>query len=269
MTQSLFDHLPKLAPSIAAARHLVLFFDFDGTLAPIVSDPSQAYMPAETRKSLTTLAGTEKLSLAIISGRALGDLRERVGMRKVIYAGNHGLEISGPGLQFVEPTSAQRIKALGELSRHLRTRLRHVAGVEVENKVLSASVHFRRVADSDHQLVQDHVLTAVGALGKLFDVSVGNKVCEIRPHVNWNKGMAIRWIKETSKLTDALAIYIGDDVTDEAAFSAIPDGISIRVGRSAHTLAKYHLPKQEAVQRFLAWLVDLHLEKAGRAHTPE
>lgn len=97
MTQPLFDHLPKLATSIAAARHFVLFLDFDGTLAPIVSDPTQAYMPAETRKSLTALAGTEKASIAIVSGRALSDLRERVGMRKITYAGNHGLEINGPG----------------------------------------------------------------------------------------------------------------------------------------------------------------------------
>lgn len=269
MTQPLFDHLPKLATSISASRHLVLFLDFDGTLAPIVSDPTQAYMPAETRKSLAALAGIEKVSLAIISGRALSDLRDRVGMRKVTYAGNHGLEISGPGLQFIEPQAAQRIKALGELSRHLRTRLRHVTGIEVENKVLSASVHFRRAAEADHEEVQQTVLTAVGALGNLFDVIVGNKVCEIRPHVTWNKGMAIRWIKETAKKNDALAIYVGDDLTDEDAFSAVADGISIRVGRSPHTVARYHLPKQEAVQQFLAWLVDLHLEKAGRAHTPE
>jgi len=186
----------------------------------------------------------------------------------VIYAGNHGLEIAGPGLQFVEPTAARRIKALGELSRHLRTRLRHIAGVEVENKVLSASVHFRRVADAEQEIVQENVLTAVGALGNLFDVTIGTKVCEIRPHVHWHKGMAIRWINQTARLSDSLPICIGDDITDEDAFAAISDGISIRVGRSPRSGARYYLPKQEAVQRFLAWLVDLHLEKAGQAHTP-
>lgn len=171
-------------------------------------------------------------------------------------------------MQFVEPRAAQRIKALGELSRHLRTRLRHVEGVEVENKVLSASVHFRRVAEAEQEVVQENVLTAVGALGNLFDVTIGNKVCEIRPHTKWNKGMAVRWILEHAKLTDALAIYIGDDLTDEDAFGTVAGGFPIRVGRSGQTAARYHLPKQEAVQRFLAWLVDLHLGTAGQAHTP-
>ena len=80
--------------------------------------------------------------------------------------------------------------------------------------------------------------------------------------------MAIRWIKEMSKMSGALTMYIGDDVTDEDAFVAVADGVAIRVGRSSHTAARYHLPKQEAVQQFLSWLVDLHLEKAGQAHTP-
>ena len=76
------------------------------------------------------------------------DIRERVGLANLTYAGNHGLEILGEGLHFVEPEAVQRIKILGELSRRLGERLRHIPGLEIENKVLTTSVHFRNVERS-------------------------------------------------------------------------------------------------------------------------
>jgi trehalose 6-phosphate phosphatase len=118
-TQPLLEHLPAIAKSLHRAPHILLFLDFDGTLAPIVEDPGMARMPTDTREALSLIALDPKISLAIISGRALSDLRLRVGLDNLIYAGNHGLEISGPGLAFIEPVAAERLKALGELSRHL------------------------------------------------------------------------------------------------------------------------------------------------------
>src|SRR5690348_13869790 len=146
MTQLLFDHLPDIASSIRNAPHVLLSLDFDGTLAPIHLNPGAASMPAESRRALKTLEAGARSSVAIISGRALPDLRERVRMEEIIYAGNHGLEITGPGLHFIEPTAALRVEALEELTRHLQVRLRHIPGVEVESKVLTASIHFRRAS---------------------------------------------------------------------------------------------------------------------------
>src|SRR5260370_7174745 len=105
-------------------------------------------MPAETRNALVSLAGRRKFSLAVISGRALADLRQRVGLPNLVYAGNHGLEIDGPALHFVEPDAARSIRALGELARFMRGRLHGIPGVAVENKILTASVHFRRTPAS-------------------------------------------------------------------------------------------------------------------------
>jgi len=254
MTQPLFDHLAEIAARVAAARQLVLFLDFDGTLAPIVDQPDTAQMPQETRRVLRNLASREKVSLAIISGRPLSDLRTRVGLRNLIYAGNHGLEISGRGLHFVEPEAAQRINALAEVARHLRTRLGGFPGVEVENKVLSASVHFRRAEPESLEEIWSVVQTAVGAIANLFEVRVGRKVFEIRPRVNWNKGMAVRWIEQASAMEEALSIYVGDDTTDEDAFSALPEGITVNVGRAKKTSARYYIAEQQLVQRFLVWL---------------
>ena len=257
MTQHLFDHLPHIALAIRGASHVFLSLDFDGTLAPIDPNPGVASMPAESRKALKAVQTGDRSSVAIISGRALPDLRERVRMDTIIYAGNHGLEITGPGLHFIEPTAALRVDALEELSRHLQVRLRHLPGVEVESKVLTASVHFRRAAPNRLEEIQKTVQDALAPLASLFQVTQGLQVFEIRPRVNWHKGRAIRWIREALGRRDALCLYIGDDLTDEDAFRALPEGITIRVGRTSGTCAQYYLELQESVQEFLQWLAEL------------
>jgi trehalose-phosphatase len=194
--------------------------------------------------------------VAIISGRALPDLRERVRMDEIIYAGNHGLEITGPGLHFVEPTAAERVEALEELARHLQVRLRPIPGVEVESKVLTASIHFRRASPNRLPEIHKIVQVALNPVVHLFQVTQGWEVFEIRPRVNWHKGLAVRWIREALGRRSALPLYIGDDLTDEDAFRALPEGITVSVGRSKGTCAQYHLELQESVQEFLQWLAE-------------
>ena len=256
-TEPLWEHLPEIASALRAAPEILLFLDFDGTLAPIVEDPSLASMPAATRQALARLASDPRFSLAIISGRALSDLRLRVDLENLIYAGNHGLEISGNGVEFIEPTAAEHLKALGELSRHLRARLHDIPGVEVENKILSASVHFRRAPAGSLPEIRQIVNDAVIFDGNPFHVTEGRKVLEIRPSVDWDKGMAVRWIQQSSAHPHALPIYIGDDSTDEDAFLALPQGITVSVGKCRETSAQYFLERQELVPEFLLWLSEL------------
>ena len=257
MTKHLFDHLSEISSAVDAARYVLLFLDFDGTLAPIFEDPNSALMPAETRKALVNLAARRKFSLAIISGRALADLKERVGLPNLIYAGNHGLEIDGPGLHFVEPDAARCIRALGELARYVRGRLHGIPGVVVENKVLTASVHFRRTPANRLWDVEQLVYSAVESTGNLFQVTRGLEVFEIRPRVNWHKGEAVKWIREALGMHDALPIFVGDDITDEDAFAALSDGITVSVGRAKVTSARFHLDQQKEVQEFLLWMSEL------------
>jgi trehalose 6-phosphate phosphatase len=256
-TEPLWEHLPEIASALRAAPEILLFLDFDGTLAPIVEDPSLASMPAATHQALARLASDPRFSLAIISGRALSDLRLRVDLENLIYSGNHGLEISGNGVEFIEPTAAQHLKALGELSRHLRSRLHDIPGVEVENKILSASVHFRRAPAGRLPEIRQVVQDAVIFDGNPFRVTEGRKVLEIRPRVDWDKGMAVRWIQQSSAHPHALPIYIGDDSTDEDAFLALPQGITVSVGKCRETSAQYFLERQELVPEFLLWLSEL------------
>lgn len=252
--QPLLEHLPEIASALRAAPEILLFLDFDGTLSPIVENPRRADLPAGTREALVRLASNPRFLVAIISGRALADLRTRVGLKNLIYAGNHGLEIKGPGIEFIEPVAAERLKALGELSRHLRARLHNIRGVEVENKVLSASVHFRRAPSNRLPEIRQVVDDAVVFDDNPFEITEGRKVLEIRPRVGWNKGMAVRWIQKASGHPNALPLYIGDDSTDEDAFLALPKGITISVGEARETSAQYFLERQESVPEFLLWL---------------
>ena len=100
------DHRVQLGERLARAESVLLCLDFDGTLAPIVDEPMLAMLPAAMRQTLNELAALENVTIAIVSGRALGDVKGRVGMPGLIYAGNHGLEIEGPGLSFEHPVAA-------------------------------------------------------------------------------------------------------------------------------------------------------------------
>src|SRR6266481_4952242 len=95
-----------------------LCLDFDGTLAAIVPEPSEARLDECVRHALLAIQGTKRITVGVISGRAIEDLQPRVGIGGIVYAGNHGLEILGPpDLRFVEPAA---LAAIDELQKVLR-----------------------------------------------------------------------------------------------------------------------------------------------------
>jgi trehalose 6-phosphate phosphatase len=254
MSLWLFDAMREVGEQIVQAPHVLLCSDFDGTLTPIVEDPAQTSLSPEVRRVLHSLAGQERLSLAVISGRARADLQARVGIPGLFYAGNHGLEISGPGCSFVEPTAEAHGASLKELGADLATKLRPVAGAFVEDKGLTLSVHYRRVADAEGEEVRRIVHAALASKDHPFHLTAGDKAYEIRPRVYWNKGAAVGWILGQLDEPAALVIYLGDDVTDEDAFAALPEGITVKVGGPSETAARYRLEDPAEVLRFLEWL---------------
>ncbi|MBZ5729280.1 MAG: trehalose-phosphatase [Acidobacteriia bacterium] len=249
--------LTEVEERIRSARQIFLYLDFDGTLAPMVADPAAARLCPEARETLRRLAGRGSWTVTIVSGRAVGDLYARIGLDGLIYAGNHGLEISGPNLHFVEPEAAARREPLHRLALELAVRLRPLAGVLVEYKRLTVSVHYRRAAAADIAKAEAAVREAVAAGGE-FRLMPGVQVFEIVPRANWHKGAAVEWINRRLGNGDALAIYLGDDASDEDAFAVLPDGITVKVGSAATAHARYHLSGPGEVDEFLSWL-----EQAG------
>src|SRR5450432_2088117 len=124
------DALAKIRERLRGGCPLSLFLDFDGTLAPIVNDPGDACLGPDVRRILEALAARDDTLVAVISGRALADLRPRVGIANAIYAGNHGLEISGPEIGgkpvcFVEPCALARREPLRQICDNLTAALAH------------------------------------------------------------------------------------------------------------------------------------------------
>jgi trehalose-phosphatase len=240
----------EIREQIADARNIALFLDYDGTLAPIVSDPCEAFMEAGTAEALGRISVLDRITTSIISGRALDDLRPRVGIDSFLYAGNHGLEIAGPGWSFIEPAAAVRRDELRAISKVLSKRLLAIDGVVVEYKGLTASVHYRNAEDARFPEIE-RIMKAV--IPPEFRMRAGRKVLEILPAADWNKGTAVRFILRRLGGTP-LPIYIGDDATDEDAFREIPDGVTVKAGLVGTTAARYRVPDSHAVSALLVML---------------
>jgi trehalose-phosphatase len=258
MSQPFFDAQEEVGARIRVAPRCLLCLDFDGTLAEFVGNPDEARLPPQTELALRALAGRDGLSLAVVSGRDRSDLQRHIGIPGLIYAGNHGLDISGPGFAFVEPAAASRVAELHELAGELTARLQGIEGAIVEDKGLTLSIHYRMVAEPAVEEVRRLVHAALAGTNHPFVLVAGEKVYEIRPRVSWTKASAVAWIRERLGKPDPLPIYVGDDATDEDAFAALrEDGISVKVRTGGETAANYSLDGPVEVRKFLQWLDDV------------
>jgi trehalose 6-phosphate phosphatase len=247
--------LTEIRGRLLDAPRLALFLDFDGTLAPIVDDPAEACLDERTREVLEALSHRDGILVAIVSGRSVSDLLVRVGLERAIYAGNHGLDIRGPGLRFTEPLAAASRELLAKLSEILARNLDGMTGVRVEYKGLSASVHYRLASPAAVREVERVVCEGVAPNTSPFRQETGKRVLDILPRTDWNKGSAVRWIASQSPGGPRLPLYLGDDGADEDAFRHLQDGITIHVGDPpGETCAQYYVADPAQVAIFLAWL---------------
>ncbi len=237
---------------------LSLFLDFDGTLVPIAADPSAPRLERRTRETLRRISGKQSCITTVISGRAIDDLHSRIRLDGIVYAGNHGLEIEGRDIHFVEPVAAALKERLDRLSKTLAMKLHPIDGALVEYKGLSTSVHYRQVEPRDVDRVKEAVIATVAQQGERFRLSQGKKVIDVVPRTEWHKGAAARWINRQINVEEPLSIYLGDDTTDEDAFSALTKAITVRVGESGATCARYRLHDYQAVEGFLEWMADFN-----------
>jgi len=243
------EHVEEIADS--RDRSLAIFLDYDGTLTPIVSRPDQAVLADSTRAILRRL--TAKVPVAVLSGRELGDVRMRVGIDGVFYAGSHGFDIAGPrGLQRQE--AQEFLPALDAAEKELREKLTGIAGALVERKRFSIAAHYRNVSESDFSKMERAMSEVAAEHRKLRKID-GKKVYELLPNIDWDKGKAALWLLERLGLErqNARPIYIGDDRTDEDAFRALEQrGVGILVSEEPRpTAAGYSLRDPTEVERFL------------------
>ena len=244
---------------VVSARRPAIFFDFDGTLSTIVDDPEAAALVPGADKALQALAAL--YPVAILSGRGLDDIRERVGIPGLWYAGSHGFEIVSPdGSHHSNETAAAAIPVLAEAAAELTERLAPVAGVRVEHKRYAVAVHYRNARADAAATVTAAVHHVGGRKG--LKVTSGRKVVELRPDIDWDKGTTLEWIvDQVSGQEPLLPIFIGDDLTDEDAFdSVLHDGIGIVVRHAEDgdraTAARFSLEDPDRTREFVERMVD-------------
>ena len=265
--QHLFQSWESFSADIKAAAHVILLSDYDGTLTPIVSRPEEAVLSPGVREKLGALAQKPAFSIGIISGRSLAETEAMVGIEGIYYAGNHGLEIAGPGLKFTNAAAEAARATIKDLVRQLSAKLGGIVGIIIEDKGLSLSVHYRLVKEGEEEQVAEIFCQTTAPLlseGKIR-VTSGKKVWEVRPPIDWHKGKAVetiaREIKALLKSGQLLTIYLGDDTTDEDAFKVIQrsQGWSIFVGgENDVSSAGYFLYSTSEVEKFLERLLKLN-----------
>jgi len=234
-----------------AWSNVVLAFDYDGTLAPIVAHRDRAEMRPRTRGLLKAV--TLRYPVIVISGRAQADARSRLagsGVRVVV--GNHG----------IEPWRAS--DAVRNVVRRwlpvLEERLGDLRGVAIEDKGFSVAVHYRQ--SRAKKRARSIILETAASLGDIRVIG-GKQVVNILPMNAPHKGLALE--RERDRLGCDTAIYVGDDETDEDAFSLDQPGrlLAIRVGSKRGSLADYCLRSQRQMDDLLETLLDLRAPSSG------
>ena len=249
MLPSALEHVQEIAG--AGDRSLAIFLDYDGTLTPIVSHPEKAFLSDSTRQTLRTLA--TQAPVAILSGRELEDVRKRVAIDGIVYAGSHGFDIAGPR-RLRRQEAIEFLPALDVAEKELREKLAGIADALVERKRFSIATHYRKVNENDFPKLE-RAVSEVAAQHRELRRMEGKKVYELLPCTDWDKGKAVLWLLERLGLERAGArpIYIGDDRTDEDAFRALQQrGVGIVVSEEPRaTAANYSLKDPTEVERFL------------------
>ncbi len=256
--KNLFHHWRKIEKLLDSNKHVLLAFDYDGTLTPIVKKPELAKLSPSMKNLLRDISLNPFFSLAVISGRPLKEIEKMVGLKKVIYAGNHGLEIKGPEVNFVDPTAQKAQPLMKNLYKLLSGKLRSVKGALVENKGLSLSVHFRLVKDKkDLQKLDKLFYNIISPLERRRKIKVtfGKKVYEIRPPVAWDKGKCLSrlLIEESRKGESPFPVVFGDDRTDEDMFRVIrKKGVSVFIGPPGRSSsARYYINNVSELKEIL------------------
>lgn len=248
--QDWMQHWPEIQAQISAHPRLLLALSFDGVLSPTVLRPSEATVPEDTCALLTKLAASPRITLAFLSGRSLHDIQSRVGITGAYYTGNHGMEVRGPGFTSSDGLAVSCRSDLVDALAFLARFTRHLRGVFIEDKGMTVTVHWRQADPGEGRALRELLDVIVHSHPRL-KVFAGEACWELRARASWNKGDALRQILAHLHLTSSDTIYIGEEFTDEDAFTQIPGGLSFCVGGAAASGARYRLPNAGDAAQFL------------------
>ena len=215
---NLLDHIDDALRVIRGER-TGLFVDFDGTISHLAPTPGEAVVSPRAAASLRRLARDLTL-VCVISGRAAGDLRDKAGLDRVLYVGNHGAEQIKDGSPRVVPGLEEYSRKIGCILDKLSASV-DIPGIYWENKRYSGAVHYR--ATKEPERARSALKAALKEMGGASGLQVfwGKMILEIRPPTGIHKGYALRNLVRERGLNGA--IFIGDDLTDLDALVALKE----------------------------------------------
>ena len=253
-----FDAIDDIQRDLSNNEALI-FLDYDGTLTPIVDTPDLAILSKEMHDCLKKLA--QNYTVSIVSGRSTDDVRSKVNIQNIFYAGSHGFEIVRPdGESIIHPQAKAMRFLIEEVYTHLKEKTKDIKGALIEDVKYTVSVHYRLVSKENFPKVESIIKNALEKYPQLIKTD-GKKVFELRPNIDWHKGKAVEWILDFLQFQPDRnkVVYVGDDRTDEDAFEAIEDkGISVLVADSLHdSRAHYYVHNVDEVQKVLEFFNSL------------
>lgn len=235
-------------------------FDFDGTLAPLVSDPARVKLQPSIQLQLQAIQS--RAPVGIITGRSLADIRERMGFEPDYVVGNHGLE-GLPGWQSRAPLNSELCRIW--LSSLQSTLAPFGDAIWIEDKSFSLTVHFRHA--QDQHSVTESLSACFAKLRPLPRIIPGKFNVSLLPPNAGDKGCAVEQLLRLSRQYRAL--YVGDDITDEDVFALRhPDIFPVRVGADVTTAADYVIKNHEDITQLLDWLLMLLPESSPTELVP-
>ena len=175
--KNLLSCWPELSNRFKKAKTILLMCDYDGTLTPIVKRPKDALISAQMRGILRCLRDNRKFKVAIISGRGLAEIKKMVGVKGLIYAGNHGMELQEGNKTYINQKARLLKKTIKAIYNQLIRELKGVKGAIIEDKSLTLSLHYRLVRNSYdlRRIFNIVIFDDIKGRYKIFD----SRVCEI------------------------------------------------------------------------------------------
>lgn len=253
-----FDSWREIAEQIRRAQHVVLFSDFDGTLTPIRRDPEAVGLSPRVRDLLAEIAKSG-VTLGVVSGRKIADVRKRVRLNGIWYAGAHGLFLRDPRNRSFSLARPEQKRRIQHAARLLAQYIGGARGLRLERKVATVALHYRGAPPKSQRIAREAVAKVMEHYPSLCLLS-SKKVWGLLPDAQSDKWGAVSFIMQREQRRfrgeRSLMIFLGDDATDERVFARM-HGISIAVGKKSKTAARYWLRSPGEVRRFLERLREM------------
>jgi trehalose-phosphatase len=248
--------LERLLATYQRGERLVLVFDYDGTLTPLVAHPRLAYLDPALRDVLARLAARLRVTVGVVSGRGLDDLISMVGLAELCYGGSTGLELQLAGERKIPAEALASRARLNALNAALDERLGAYPGAWVERKPFGFTVHYRQLATERHAAVQSETLVVLQPYAANLHILEGPLAIEVAPAIGQDKGTALRAIIAHAGAGPATVLYAGDAPNDAAALEVATElgGIALGIGPEPPAAARYRLPDPLALSDWLAAL---------------